>query len=209
MSRPDDGAAPDRIEVLSVDARLTPLVQHLRYRIMAGEMGYVMEGADARSRRLIAPTDGLGESLAVFVGDELAASVQLVTLTVPVMRQHFAGMGLEVLLDAHVPGHDGRALFILRLVSDARFRGASVMTPLLNAVFERFLAGHGRYAVIIATDLLRGFYEGMGFTVRAEGINMPPFGPHNLLVFDREDPRHMAGTTLAGWMFREAFAGER
>jgi predicted GNAT family N-acyltransferase len=200
VSTPDE----EPIEVVCGEPRLIPLVQHLRYRTFVRELGMAIPGADPRSRRLIAPTDGLGEMLAVFVGDEMAAGAQLVPMTRAVIDAELSIFDL----DRVVPEHGECALAILKMANDARFRGSRVMSALLRAVFERFLAGGGRHVVIVAREELRAFYEGMGFVVRKWSVDVPHNGIMHVMVFDREDPRHKAGVTLAGWMFREAFAAQ-
>jgi predicted GNAT family N-acyltransferase len=190
------------MDIVEVDAAILPLVQHLRYRVYVREMGFALEGADTRSRRLVQPTDALGRSFALFRDDILAASCQLIFIDGPDDLAPFTGWGI----DTHLPDFAGQAVIVSKLVSDPRERGREVLNALLGRLFETIIAERRRYAVILAEAHLKAFYTALGFVSRASGVNVPPYGAVDFMVFDMADPRHAEGKTLAGWVFKSAFA---
>jgi|GEM_PF-1974933 len=192
------------MEIVEVDAAILPLVQHLRYRVYVREMGFTLDGADSRSRRLIQPTDALGRSFAVFRDDVLAASCQLVFLDTLGDLAPFDSWGITT----HLPDHVGQAVIVSKLVSDPRERSREVLNALLGRLFETIIAENRRYAVILAEAHLKAFYTALGFVSRASGMEVSPYGAVDFMVFDMADPRHADGKTLAGWVFKSAFAGQ-
>ena len=194
-------AAPP-FEVQEVTEATLPLVRHLRYRVYVGEMGFALAGADHVARLLFDAADERGTSLALFAGPELAATVQLIPLTADALAGPFAALDL----DRRLPQHDGRAIYVSRLASDPRWRGQASLTELMKASFAHILAADARHVVILAEDKLVAFYRAMGFDLLEAHIDMPPYGAVNFMVFDMDDPRHRDGKSLAGWLFRSAFA---
>ena len=190
------------MEVIEVDARTLALVQHLRYRVYVREMGFTLDGADAEARRLVQPTDTLGRSFALFRDDVLAASCQLIFIDASDDLAPFANWQI----DTQLPDFAGRTVIVSKLVTDPRERGREVLNALLGRLFEAIIAEQRRYAVILAEAHLRDFYTALGFVSRRGGLQVAPYGSVDFMVFDMEDPRHAAGKTLAGWVFRSAFA---
>lgn len=190
------------IEVLRMDDAHLPLVQHLRYRVYVSEMGFALAGADHRARRLISSTDSLGETFVLFRGDVLAATCQLIPLDGPGDLVPFE----DWQIGQHLPDHAGQTLVVSKLVTDPQHRGRDILNPLLERLMRAILGSGRRYAMIMAEPHLREFYKALGFAERATDLDIRPYGRVSFMVFDLEDPRHKAGTTLAGWMFKSAFA---
>ena len=95
---------------------------------------------------------------------------------------------------------------VSKLVTAPERRGSKTLGPVMRAVLDYVSRNGHRYIAILAEPTMREFYGSMGFDIRADGIDAPPFGKVALMVFDMQDERHTSGKSLAGWMFKSVFS---
>lgn len=182
------------------DATL-PLVQHLRYRVYCAEKQFAMAGADHESRLLRDEADQLGQTYALFDGADLVSSAQVIPVEVDDPPEKFRLFDLPGVLP------EGTSCVIVsKLVTAPERRGSKTLGPIMRAVLGYVAKGQHRFIAILAEPQMREFYGSMGFDIRKEGIEAPPFGIVSLMVFDMQDERHTSGKSLAGWMFKSLFA---
>ena len=191
-----------KIELIVVDDRTLPLVQHLRYRIYCAEKKFAMKGADHEARRLYDETDTLGVTFALFDGAELVSSAQVVPVDPLQTPDRFEVFGLRQSL----PRPDHGAVIVSKLVTASDRRGSKTLGPVMRAVLDFVAQENRRYIAILAEPSMREFYASMGFDVVREGIDAHPFGQVALMIFDMRDERHTSGRSLAGWMFKSVFS---
>lgn len=190
------------LELIVVDERTMPLVQHLRYRVYCAEKQFAMAGADHEARRLTDKADTLGVTFALFDGAELVSSAQVI----PVDPLN-ASADFDVFqLRNSLPRPDRGAIIVSKLVTSREKRGSKTLGPVMRAVLEFVAQEQRRYIAILAEDTMVDFYASMGFEAARKGIEAAPFGQVTLMVFDMQDPRHSSGKSLAGWMFKSVFA---
>ncbi len=65
-------------ELIVVDERTLPLVQHLRYRVYCAEKQFQLPGADPQARLLVDEADRAGVTFALFDGADLVSSAQVI-----------------------------------------------------------------------------------------------------------------------------------
>ena len=183
------------------DATL-PLVQHLRYRVYCAEKQFAMAGADHESRLLRDEADRLGQTYALFDGADLVSSAQVIPVEVDDPPEKFRLFDLPGILPAGTS-----CVIVSKLVTAPERRGSKTLGPIMRAVLGYVAKGQHRFIAILAEPQMREFYGSMGFDIRKEGIEAPPFGTVSLMVFDMQDERHTSGKSLAGWMFKSLFAG--
>ena len=182
------------------DATL-PLVQHLRYRVYCAEKQFAMAGADHESRLLRDEADRLGQTYALFDGADLVSSAQVIPVEVDDPPEKFRVFDLPGVLPAGTS-----CVIVSKLVTAPERRGSKTLGPIMRAVLGYVAKGQHRFIAILAEPQMREFYGSMGFDIRKEGIEAPPFGTVSLMVFDMQDERHTSGKSLAGWMFKSLFA---
>ena len=182
------------------DATL-PLVQHLRYRVYCAEKQFAMAGADHESRLLRDEADRLGQTYALFDGADLVSSAQVIPVEVDDPPEKFRVFDLPGVLPAGTS-----CVIVSKLVTAPDRRGSKTLGPIMRAVLGYVAKGQHRFIAILAEPQMREFYGSMGFDIRKEGIEAPPFGTVSLMVFDMQDERHTSGRSLAGWMFKSLFA---
>lgn len=182
------------------DATL-PLVQHLRYRVYCAEKQFAMAGADHESRLLRDEADQLGQTYALFDGADLVSSAQVIPVEVDNPPEKFRVFDLPGILPAGTS-----CVIVSKLVTAPERRGSKTLGPIMRAVLGYVAKGQHRFIAILAEPQMREFYGSMGFDIRKEGIEAPPFGTVSLMVFDMQDERHTSGKSLAGWMFKSLFA---
>ncbi|MAN73039.1 MAG: hypothetical protein CME84_02985 [Henriciella sp.] len=182
------------------DATL-PLVQHLRYRVYCAEKQFAMAGADHESRLLRDEADRLGQTYALFDGADLVSSAQVIPVEVDDPPEKFRLFDLPGILPAGTS-----CVIVSKLVTAPERRGSKTLGPIMRAVLGYVAKGQHRFIAILAEPQMREFYGSMGFDIRKEGIEAPPFGTVSLMVFDMQDERHTSGKSLAGWMFKSLFA---
>ena len=182
------------------DATL-PLVQHLRYRVYCAEKQFAMAGADHESRMLRDEADRLGQTYALFDGADLVSSAQVIPVEVDDPPEKFRLFDLPGILPAGTS-----CVIVSKLVTAPERRGSKTLGPIMRAVLGYVAKGQHRFIAILAEPQMREFYGSMGFDIRKEGIEAPPFGTVSLMVFDMQDERHTSGKSLAGWMFKSLFA---
>lgn len=182
------------------DATL-PLVQHLRYRVYCAEKQFAMAGADHESRLLRDEADRLGQTYALFDGADLVSSAQVIPVEVDDPPEKFRVFDLPGILPAGTS-----CVIVSKLVTAPDRRGSKTLGPIMRAVLGYVAKGQHRFIAILAEPQMREFYGSMGFDIRKEGIEAPPFGTVSLMVFDMQDERHTSGKSLAGWMFKSLFA---
>ena len=182
------------------DATL-PLVQHLRYRVYCAEKQFAMAGADHESRLLRDEADRLGQTYALFDGADLVSSAQVIPVEVDDPPEKFRLFDLPAVLPAGTS-----CVIVSKLVTAPDRRGSKTLGPIMRAVLGYVAKGQHRFIAILAEPQMREFYGSMGFDIRKEGIEAPPFGTVSLMVFDMQDERHTSGKSLAGWMFKSLFA---
>ena len=182
------------------DATL-PLVQHLRYRVYCAEKQFAMAGADHESRLLRDEADRLRQTYALFDGADLVSSAQVIPVEVDDPPEKFRLFDLPGILPAGTS-----CVIVSKLVTAPERRGSKTLGPIMRAVLGYVAKGQHRFIAILAEPQMREFYGSMGFDIRKEGIEAPPFGTVSLMVFDMQDERHTSGKSLAGWMFKSLFA---
>lgn len=189
------------------DPAVLHLVQHLRYVTLVGEQGLEPPGADHVRRLVVDDLDRAGASFAAFAGPHLVGSVRVNLLADGGARAYAEAYGLAAL----GPGYEARTALVTRLISrgaggsaDGGRNGAlsKLVAAVLSVVAER---GARWIAIGVETQLI-GFYESMGFARFADSVRSPSGAARTVLVFDVEDPRHAARTTLAGWLYPALFA---
>lgn len=191
----------DNFEIIPVTDATLPLVQHLRYRVYCAEKQFAMKGADHESRLLRDDADLQGETFALFDGADLVSSAQVIPVKASEASERFQVFDLGSVLA------DGESCVVVsKLVTAPERRGSKTLGPVMRAVLDYVARNKHRYIAILAEAQMREFYGSMGFDIRKEGIDAPPFGTVSLMVFDMQDERHTSGKSLAGWMFKSIFA---
>ena len=190
------------IELIVVDDRTRPLVQHLRYRVYCAEKQFAMKGADHEARMLYDETDTLGVTFALFDGAELVSSAQVIPVDPLQAPERFSVFDLRHAL----PRPDHGAVIVSKLVTAPDRRGSKTLGTVMRAILDFVAQENRRYIAILAEPSMREFYASMGFDVMKEGIEAAPFGTVALMVFDMRDERHTSGKSLAGWMFKSVFS---
>ena len=191
----------EAFDLVIVDEKTLPLVQHLRYRVYVAEKGFALAGADHASRRVFDAADSKGTSFALFDGPDLASSAQVVTVD-----PRAPGPGYDVFaLRDNLPDPSAKAVVVSKLVTAPERRGQKTLGPILKAILEFVKVSGARYIAILVEPQMVKFYASMGFDERATGIDAPPYGVVSLMVFDMQDERHISGKSLAGWMFKSLF----
>lgn len=191
-----------KVELIVVDERTLPLVQHLRYRVYCAEKQFPLPGADHEARRLYDDADTLGVTFALFDGAELVSSAQVIPVDPLNAPEKFDVFQLKTAL----PRPDHGAVIVSKLVTAQEKRGSKTLGPVMRAVLDFVAQDKRRYIAILAEPSMREFYASMGFDVLAEGIDASAFGSVSLMVFDMRDERHTSGKSLAGWMFKSVFS---
>ncbi|WP_300395445.1 hypothetical protein [Henriciella sp.] len=192
-----------KIELIVVDERTLPLVQHLRYRVYCAEKQFAMPGADHEARMLFDEADSLGVTFALFDGADLVSSAQVIPVDPLKAPDKFAVFDLRNAL----PRPDHGAVIVSKLVTAPDRRGSKTLGPVMRAVLDFVAQEKRRYIAILAEPSMRDFYVSMGFDIMKEDIDAAPFGKVALMVFDMRDERHTSGKSLAGWMFKSVFTG--
>lgn len=189
------------LDLVKVTDATLPLVQHLRYRVYCAEKQFAMSGADREARLLRDDADRLGETFALFDGADLVSSAQVIPVGANEASEKFRVFDLPSFLS-----FEETCVIVSKLVTAPERRGSKTLGPVMRAVLEYVSQNGHRYIAILAEPTMREFYGSMGFEIRKEGIDAPPFGSVALMVFDMQDERHTSGKSLAGWMFKSVFA---
>jgi predicted GNAT family N-acyltransferase len=190
------------LDLIIADELTLPLVQHLRYRVYCAEKQFAMPGAHHKARLLRDDADPLGQTFALFDGAELVSSAQVIPVDPTRAPDKFAVFGLS----AALPSSGETCVVVSKLVTAPERRGSKTLGPIMRAVLDYVAQNGHRYIAILAEPTMREFYSSMGFDIRKEGIDAPPFGTVALMIFDMQDERHTSGRSLAGWMFKSVFA---
>ncbi|WP_084419927.1 N-acyl amino acid synthase FeeM domain-containing protein [Henriciella litoralis] len=188
-------------ELVTVDTRTLPLVQHLRYRVYCAEKQFAMPGADHQARMLFDEADQLGVTFALFDGAELVSSAQIIPVDPLNAPDKFAVFALAEVL----PHPEASCVIVSKLVTAPERRGSKTLGPVMRGVLEFVATNQHRYIAILAETSMREFYKSMGFDELRGGIDAAQFGIVSLMVFDMKDERHLSGKSLAGWMFKSLF----
>lgn len=189
-------------ELVTADPAILPLVQHLRYRVYCAEKQFALSGADHHARLLRDDADSLGETFALFDGADLVSSAQVIPVDPANAPEKFSVFRLSEAL----PVVGETCVVVSKLVTAPERRGSKTLGPVMRAVLDYVSRNGHRYIAILAEPTMREFYGSMGFDIRADGIDAPPFGKVALMVFDMQDERHTSGKSLAGWMFKSVFS---
>lgn len=188
-------------DLIVVDERTLPLVQHLRYRVYCAEKQFQLPGADPQARLLVDEADRTGVTFALFDRADLVSSAQVIPVDQPEMSGKYALFHLH---DA-LPRPDQGAVIVSKLVTAPERRGSKTLGPIMRAILDFVARENRRYIAILVEPSMRDFYASMGFDKLKEGIETQAFGKVALMVFDMQDERHASGNSLAGWMFKSVF----
>ncbi|WP_084397016.1 hypothetical protein [Henriciella aquimarina] len=194
----------NKVELIVVDERTLPLVQHQRYRALCtGGQGPVA-GADHEARRVAHEHDRHGVTFALFDAADLVASAQVIPVSPMTPASAYDVYDLRNTL----PRPDHGAVIVANLVTTPVRKGSNLLEPVMRAVLDFVAREKRRYIAVLADPALRDFYASMGFDTVREGLaSGRASGEVALMIFDMRDTRHTNGESLAGWMFGPVFNG--